>query len=371
MGFRQLASILVLLVPGAPPINAASVDMEQIKAVWQDRQSKLKSVKVEYRFVEILPRGANTPPILAAYTKKEVTKVQPPRDYEVTGTGSLLSNRTTTKIILEGSRWSVTHERLYPYKITESISGKLRSLSEPESLAQFYPRGRIRPTDDSSIVHYLGIQPLLINFGLGLDNKKHYFHLDRWEVTGRQVSVNNLACVELRKASSNQAFVQNVYLAKDRGYLPVRQSIMNDGKQTYLANFSYETEPTIGWRLDRWDYVFRRNTGELIESANFVLTLHEINPTFSEADLQVEFPVGTSVLDSTSGQEMQYVVKEGGAVSKAVSITARLTYEELLRVPTAQSYPDLTWGWLLAGGVVIFVCCVVFCSWCRFRKLAE
>jgi hypothetical protein len=102
-----------------------------------------------------------------------------------------------------------------------------------------------------------------------------------------------------------------------RDFVIVRCSAYRpDGQLSFRADISYKEDPRHGWIPSGWkiESFNPDGSGALHRSNAATVTDYKINPPLKQEDFHLEFPVGTRVYDSTTGEE--YIVGEDGKKRK-------------------------------------------------------
>lgn len=333
------------------PARAPAVTMEDIKKAWQDRQDKVKTLKMKWELQILHPKGS------AIGLKSDQSTVYAERDLTLTGESNFYLWDEKYHLKAKRQAWSVEKSERREYEFRKMFDGQ-------RHLHYVHPVGELggahwdkmnNVTDNSDAVPLL---PLWWMFR-GTSNRKSSRILDELEPTGRSVRVNGLTCVETGSRSRTARTETRLYLDGNRGFVPVRYEVL--GGTTVLAqlHLEYVAEPECGWRPASWHYTLNTSTGVVRESQRCKVTVCEVNPRFTGEEFAADLPPGAVVTDHTPGEPRLSVVRPDGSAGTELPLSARPTREMLVAVNDRPLFPFRTVAGLLAlawsVGIVVWL----------------
>lgn len=365
-----LISLVSLAVAVAPESRAQpnNVTLEQIVATWKARQEKVKSASFEFNRKETIFKGSFNW-ILASRNVPD-PQPNPPKTYEVEGTGAFRFSETNSYYSYDMPRWSPKTKALYQTRYETVFDGKIsKSLRTPASGDQPYPNGIVKKAARSEPSSLFLLSP--ITKTLRGHHEQYSNDLPAFEVTGRTVAINGRQCLELVSESRSNNRREVLHLDKARGYVMVRHATFVQERPTWKIDVTYSPDPLVGSIPQAWEYMIHdRKDQPPSESGRITVTKYHLNPDIPDGDFDLVYPPKTLVSDYSSG-DMVYVIQEGGEKGKEVPANLTPSYEELLQPPETTVGASVRKTIITVSAVTIVVCLTgLLIRWGLRRKQA-
>ena len=369
---RATVALVVLglglsLVAAQPPAPAPAVTMDDIKKAWQERQDKVKTLKMSWTQRVTHPKGSLTDALSAAVGKK-FTEPQPPRDLLLEGTCQFhLTDDGKYSLETKCESWSHLKQAPRPYHTRLFFDGRHHFSeqlpTEPGSNPTLVAS---KPKQVSGELRTIGTYPIFWLFR-GVDESFTERMLDQFEITGRYVTRLGRACLELVETSRIEGQTRSLYLDRGRGWLPVSLVVRTGAAPTLQLDIEYQPEPVTGWYPASWSYSANRPNGQLRESVRFAVTECRINDAVAAPAFVPALAPGTHLIDFREGDEgTQTVVKEDGSLGRTLPLRSQLTYDE---VKAESAKPDAVWRavaiWACVAALVVSVGVACLLRWKR------
>jgi hypothetical protein len=335
----------------AQPANASAPNptIDQILAVWKTRQEKVQSARFELSVEQTIHKGSVS--ILAESAPGEL---DPPRDYIVTGTAGVSLSGSKLRYWYDRPQWDPVGKALHPSHFVDTYDGeRYKQLRNPSSAQNNYPLAGIKPAQGSESAFQFPIAALFLTFRG--DHPQFYRDLNKFAVTGRTIPIASRRCVELVRASAGSDRREVFFLDAEREYIVVRKATLRGEQPMWQLDIAYRQDPTVGWVPSSWEYVIRvGKVPQPHESGRYTVTKYEINPALDAGEFDIAFPPGTRVLDKSSGQEVQYIVRENREKGREIPTASNPTYQDLEKASARfnRVIVLVVWGvvFALAGG---------------------
>ncbi len=285
----------------------------------------------------------------------------PPRDYLVKGKASVSLHDGKLRYSYDHKKWDPIGKKLYREHYVDVFDGSLfKFLQEPASGQQDYPRGTVKNAKRSESALQYPILPLILTFRGS--HSQFFGELGKFQVTGQVSTLAGRPCLELIRRSEHADVREFLYLDSERHYVPIRQMIVVEGQPDWQMDVAYSPDQNVGWVPRSWEYIIRAGKEHRPMNAGFTtVTAYKINPPIANDEFDIRFPPNTRVIDESSGQETQYVIRGNG--EKGREMRGNPTYEDLQRAGP-RSNP-----WLTVGLALTFALALSLWIWWRLRKL--
>jgi hypothetical protein len=356
-GVILIASVLILGKgmsgqPGSPSKPLPRVPTwEQIEQVWQKRQNQIGSARFHLRLERTLYRGAITSLQAAraqAIGSADAGGEQPPQDQFLSGEATISWRGSQIRYEYAIPEWDPIGKRLYSARRQDVFDGQLnKSLMQPASGQVSYPLGEIRPSRQSLAVSQFALLPLWITFRAGPEGV--YPDLKQAVIRERLVPIRNRWAVEVALGDKKGLRQEILYLDAERDYILLRQIVLREQQPSWQIEVRYQQDARVGWVPRSWEYLILEREKQPLVAERYEVVQYALNPSLDDKEFELIFPPGTRVIDSRSGMEMQYVIRENGQPGLTVPGTDNPTYEDLQKRPVEKH------GFLLIVLVAVLV----------------
>jgi hypothetical protein len=150
------------------------------------------------------------------------------------------------------------------------------------------------------------------------------------------VTVGDRACVELIRRTPSQDRREVFYLDPARAYVVVRKQTLIASQPTWQLDITYMPDSTVGWVPHSWEYMIRVRSGSdypITETERRKVTKYEIGCLLADDEFDIQFPAKTRVMDETTGDNLQYVIKDDNSKGRVLPSSLSPTYEQLQEQP--------------------------------------
>ncbi|HEV3258763.1 MAG TPA: hypothetical protein VG013_17970 [Gemmataceae bacterium] len=374
MAFRVSSSIGLIAcvvsmasVPGLCRAQDAKPTIDAILKVWQTRQERVRTARFELNCEETIHKGRVS---FMEGARQGGTGLQPqtgpnpPRDYLVNGTSSIRLDGSRMRYSYDHQQWDPIDKKLYPEHYIDVFDGRMfKFLRNPASAQKLYPLAAVRTAKASESSPKLAIRPLILTFR---GNHPQFFRdLGEYRVTGQSITVATRPCLQLVRASAGAEQRDLLYLDQERDYVVVREMILVHEAPNWQSDVTYASDAAVGWVPRSWEYIVRvGKDGRVYQSGRRTIARYDINPQLDDNDFDIPFPPTTRVVDTSSGEGIQYVVRENGEKGRGILTANNPTYEDLQKPA-----PRFNRGVLMAVWTAILVLALGGCMWVRRRRL--
>ncbi|VTR91052.1 unnamed protein product [Gemmata massiliana] len=360
-GAAAVCFVLVVCVAAAKGEPQPAVSVEQVRAVWTQREAKVATARFEWDKRETLAKGAHNGIALA----RKDNRPHPPSDLVIDGKCVLCIEGGMLRYEYEGAVWSIKDYAAIPVKRIATYDGKVYKEVVSNTPHVPYPTAAIVPHATGSEFNDFAIRPLWLAVRGNQSIEKGY-PLPLYETSGQVLQVATRPCLEFVKKDRGGEQVMQLFLDRDRDFLPVRYTEINN-KSILVRKLEVEYQPhaEIEWVPKRWEFVSRFQTGAPSLSVACKLTSFVCNPSFPEGTFDAAIPPKSHVTDLTTGKERQYVIQPDGQKGKAVEVDRKPpSYEELAAAGPEVSTPRALWVVVaIVVGVTLIAFLVLWFQW--------
>ncbi len=332
VSLTALVALAVSASAQTPVPPAGGPTLAQIREVWKAREEKVRSARVEMSFEQTMHKG------YASFMEKVSRRGQkpaadpepnPPRDIVEKGTAVVALKGGKLRYTYDRPDWDPIEKTLFQSRFADTFDGKrYKHLRDPMAANEKYALAGIRVVPKSESSTQFPIAALFLTVR-GVHPQFNQ-DIDKYTPTGRMVPVSGRPCVELAMNTTGEDERDLLYLDAERGYVVVRMVTLIDGRPRWQLDVSYQPDPTVGWLPRAWEYLIAFGvSGQLHASGRYTVTKFEVNPVIDDAEFDLVFPPGTRVVDQTTGEEVQYVVRDDGENGRAIASSVNPSYEEL------------------------------------------
>ncbi|MBX3436605.1 MAG: hypothetical protein KF861_03875 [Planctomycetaceae bacterium] len=351
-------------VPG-DGLPAGEVTLDDVLAAWQQREDEARTVQVEWMELQVTPIAGVQMPDAESQARLEAQ-------------GDMVK-RSRNVMLLDGRR----------VRLTEDPSGE--SVDQNRQLIVFdgilgkgliyrtvldYPEGAISENQapNRNLAKYI---PLLVAFRLQ-DEHMRPFDASEYVLTDERVEIDDRACrvVEAREAPGPRGTgqVRKLYIDPGQDFVIRRMERVRDGVVRSRVDFSWAGDPSFGSLPTGWRLVSVKPDGSISSSIEGDVVDCQLDPPVSDADFQLEFPVGTRYFDSRDGTRRMLIVQAPNQPREffPAEIQRGATQEDLLSTPPGQARLELnntssSTTWLVIGMNVLVLS--VIGAWLGVRYL--
>jgi len=351
-----------LCIGRAPSANAATpVTAEEILKIWQAREAQVKSATFSWDRKLYVPKRFYSQQL---GEKSVGDSNQPPTDITVEGKCQLRLSSGKLKYEYLGSGWSFKRSQIQPNSTLSTYDGKTYKRIALVGLGEDYPDAIVKSGSPTSELDDLALLPIWLTVR-GNRAVEQKFPLLLYEATGVIIILNNRICYEYKKESKQGGAISRIYFDAERDYLPVRRIDSVKDIVTLKLDVSYQAHEEIGWIPDSWEYTTKDRLGRIGITVSCKLNFYAHNPTLQDSEFDAQFPPATRVTDTSSGKEVQYVIRPDGEEGRKITRNGQsVTYEQL---KNSASDP-LPWRQvLIVGSGVGIVATVSLLAFRRYR----
>ena len=321
------------LVAAQQPAPAPAVTMDDIKKAWQERQDKVKTLKMSWTQKITHPKGSLTARA-AATSGPAPSGPQPPKDLLLEGQCNfILSEDGKYSLEIRKANWSIKMQDVSPFHTRTMFDGR-------DHHVEFLAADRLdhnvvvstQPQKVKVAVEFRTIStyPIFWTFR-GADDKFSAHSLDDYELSGRFVVLGGRRCCELVQKSRSASSSQVLLLDTERGYAPLSLTVTTEKTVTLHLGIEYTFSQDVGlWLPSAWKSSTHTHSGALRESVAVTVTECVPNAGVRPTEFQPSLPPGTHLLDQRNADaRVQTVVKDDGTIGRFLPLPASVSYDEL------------------------------------------
>jgi hypothetical protein len=316
---------------GTPARGQAPINLETISKAWQARQDRIKSghfawVERKTIVAGFLSNMQAYDPTLRAEPGATARSVIPPQDVTFDVSSLFLLDGEKTYFSNDDRGWSPKEQAYVQSPNIIAYNGKTGTWFHPAGFPTGpWPQAVIKANNEVKMHNVL---PFLMAFRPLVANLR-FFDLETFGSTGQTALIGGHACSELRY--DRGTFIRRVWVDPSREYVIAR--ILDTGQEQIQnkIDIQYRKDPMYGWVPETWDIVTFLPPGKLAITIRASVNKCEINANVPAKEFDIEFPVGTRVLDLTDPKgETNYILKEGGRKRMILKEDIGATYEQQL-----------------------------------------
>jgi len=337
------------LVAAQPPTPA--VTMDDIKKAWQERQDKVKTLKMSWTRELAMPKGA----LDSLIGRRDAVKPpQPPRDMRFGGRADFSLRDGSYRLATKYETWSLKKAAATTFDLIYTYDGEKHYEYYPDpspgtpSTASRSPKTEVRP-EQVAVEYY----PVWWIFR-GTDPKLGRAILETYECTNRSVMIGGHECAEVRHRAVASDAVTSIYLDAARGFLPVRYTHRIQNRLAVVLEIDYS--PT--GLPSSWRYTLQPEPKQMSESCRCIVTSCDANTAVSAEELGPGLAPGTLLIDRMERAEKRTVIQPDGGEGTLLPDDPRRTYEEIAKAAKPASN-RLTVLLVIAGGICCFIAIIL------------
>lgn len=288
-----LAMVCVLSVP----VRGQDVTMEHVLSALERRQERVHSAKfvcaVRYAYPQgSLPRPAYAGPV-------------PPKDAILEHEYTLWMDGDKVRIDNEGNVWSFDQGEFVPERMVTASDGQSSWEFRPSVTAKRRSEGTIYDKSECRAASLMNYKPFFgtyrLRYLLGSDRDVIE---EAWVLAGQE-EVGGVECVVLKKSRGGGREVR-CYLTPEKDFSLVRFSLHSKGRMSRRIDVTHSRDDSHGWVPATWQ-ISKMNTADGTLGSSFAATVtdYSINSPIDPGLFQMNFPVGTVVLDHRAGRDEQ------------------------------------------------------------------
>lgn len=331
------------------------VSVDTVMKAWKARQERTRSGRFVWSKKKTYAKGS----LSSGYWSDDRPDVIPPEDTTVESTDTFIFDGIKLRYASDGHKWLFWIKDFGRQPYISVFDGLLSKSFSPRVVTASIDPARIPAA--SGTIHAKGEHPDRGNLYIEapiityrpLCPALSTFEPDKWEVSPEAGTLHGKGYVVLRK-SHTEGRTEECWVDPDRDFLPVRCSEYRHDKLIVDLLISHRQDASGSWFPSEWRTIWLRGDGSVKEASEVRVTEHAINIPVDEREFQLEFPVGTTVHDLTSGRHVVYRVGESGL--------------ELMGIDPAKSglRPPFPWFIFLATNVIAIT--LVASVWILLRK---
>jgi len=324
--------VTAILASGNGPVTAQDAALpEEILSAWRHREQAVRSARFELKETITYPKHTQSGKSGRSHPEKDAT-------FDQTRTFSLqdLMLRHTT----DGPKWNAEREEFVPRPYACVTNGVTSKAFHGVSAASNdnYPVGFVKADAKHQDLDNYHIYPILVTYR-PLYPGTELVDTQRWRVKPEQPLLSGVSCVVI--AAQFGSVSKSLWLDPARGYVPLRQIWVLDGRTFFQLDVTYgHADLSAGERVPvpiRWHAVHYETGGGVHENCVTTTVKSELNRTLPKEEFEFEFPVGTKVRDSKSKEF--YIIRDGSAkrIITDDEMSRGSNYEELLATESGQA----------------------------------
>ncbi len=324
--FALVALCLGLSFVAAQP-PAPAVTMDDIKKAWQDRQDKVKTLKIDWTSTTLIRKGQYSQ---GAGSSGGSAVPHPPRDMFVKSKTSVALDTDKLRIHEHRQQWFSEKNAFLDSESITIRDNINRLLYSPVVANQAFPSANISLVNDSFVdLSRVEMYPVLW-YSRGADPRLARVSLDSYDVSGVSPSFGGVSCVEIVRKSTSSGSVASLWLDRKNGYLPVRYFTIHNKKLSVDMSVSYESQKSGHAIPSKWKYAMAPNGKFLGESLECAVDFTEINARMNEDLFSPKFAPGTVVTDLRPGTQSRHIIDDDGNSGRQHSLRQNVTHRELV-----------------------------------------
>ncbi len=310
--------------------------LDQVQAVWASRVEKVRSARFELNVEHTLYKGffsSMAEEDLPSAKLSEPIEANPPTDQLLKGTETVSIKAGKLRYEYDRPQWNPVTRTLYPYHYIDTFDGvRFKHLLNPASGQHDYPLGGIKPSAASQSAMQFPISAIF--FSVRGVHPQYYNDLDNFTIASQPAKINSRPCIELVRGKQDGRRREVFYLDAERDYVVVRKVTFVNNRPEWQLDVRYITHPVVGWIPQDWEYIIRTGKGgQPRESGRYKIAKVDINSDIPDTVFDLVFPPSTRVLDRSSGQEVQYIIRDDQAQGRVIPTSQNPTYQDLEKSP--------------------------------------
>lgn len=316
--FSSLACMLAI----APWFAAGAdepVNMDEVIAAWQKRQDAVKNFRCEFSRSYFYPRGSlsrtiNEGPMTVMRKKmnKKATQSSIAESTESRGTAQYLAEVSLNGFRFEFDQISITKDAQIESRrvlLTEASETRKRLDTNNQGIAN----GRIELIAEASEATMWEFQPIMLALR-GNNRKYSSLKLSEWKPGGQRIIVDGVeAVLFVPSRSSSSVQRDELWLAPEQGWLPVKKLTVFDSDHTVLCQYTNHAHNTLGWVPKSWSTTsYTGNPRRLKSTSHFTVLSLDTSSLDNSMPRPVIFPAGTPVEVEEKGSFKRYIAAANG-----------------------------------------------------------
>jgi hypothetical protein len=336
--------------PGALAQNAPEPTKDALMKHWRDRQERTKSARFEWSEQQTDVKGSLSSEQRVRDPK--FSAVVPTRDTTFTGSRSVAFDGARLRYECKSKIWAWSTNAYQPHAYLASFDGLTCAVLRSPTGKQEWHEGQIRPEKQHIDRANLHLQPVLMTFR-ALMPGMHAYDLELFKPSGVEAIIGKSKCVELVQPISTN-LENRLCVDPSREHVVLRIMTLRQRKVVHQADISYKLHKDSHWVPEKWRIVINDASGFLLTSHESVVTSFELNVPFANSTFEMDFPLGTKVIDDKERRD--YIVKPDGSGKRLIAASeSRLSYAELVdpnEDPGTRQANSGAWWYLVVGAAL-------------------
>lgn len=350
-------------VVGQPATPAPRI--EDIRAAWEDRATKVRSCTFEWSQEVLTVKGGDSDGRVGRDGKPIATA--PPEDHRYTSPCHL--HLDGDKLAFQFTRrfWSADERRYanipteLKYDGANQLFLNLPGYTQwPDALVRPSGRGPDLPSHVLPLLRAVrGTRPVF----RGED-------LDEFEVTGAVTTIAGRRVHELTARGGPSHTERHLWIDPARGHVLVRYVLGPAGRPRHQIDIQYQPDSVVGFIPVSWKEVETSvESGRVICTIGAKVSNYRINPELPGSEFRFDLPTGTRVVDETGKGPRRYITLHDGGKRVIRPDEVSKSYQELLDTPGPSGSIWTGYRWWLAGAAgTVGLCLLSTRFWLARRR---
>ncbi|MFQ3652278.1 MAG: hypothetical protein SNJ75_18335 [Gemmataceae bacterium] len=277
----------------------------QIKASWQARERKFKSVEMKWTSVETFYKGGISASLPSGTESK--LAIQPPEDttFNVSYDFKLEGNKT--RLEWHGWQWYTSEGRFNKTRWLTVYDGReTRECHLEREGEQRWPEGIVTEKFKFSSASQVFMLPVCLFFR-PVSSEFKPLNIASYRPVGN-ARIRNYECAALQNDLGLSS--TRIWIDPKRDSLVVRRSSYSQGKLALQIDIGYGEDAKWGWVPVSWTVTSMRRDGVVSELLRVKVDLLNINDLADKTDFELVFPPGSIVNDTTNNSK--WIVNDSG-----------------------------------------------------------
>lgn len=303
---RQLRHLIILvvvaLIASSPSRGEEPVTIEMIQKAWQQRQDRIKSVKIRIDMKAMHPKEAQISPAGARY---------PAKDTIVDKKFWISFKDSKVRYAYESMVWSDQKGRYETNTLNTTFNGKVaKSLSVNEGATR--TQGKIEAGNQYTERQAPDVLFLAAHFR-PLDPEHHHLDLKEASIVTERRVINGARCVELRWENLKNKITDVYYIDPARDFSIVRVNRILKDVTMYHNDWTLAKHPIVGYVPETWKKSWPGSGGPII--AEDCRLSVDVNENCPDSEFEITFPPGCVGIDYIA--KKQFRIPDNGEQPKS------------------------------------------------------
>ncbi|MCI0380492.1 MAG: hypothetical protein L0215_23140 [Gemmataceae bacterium] len=331
-----LAPLLLVTLVATPAGGQSKYSKESIVKAWKERQDKTRSARFNWTEKQTDTRG-----VISTFWKLFNPALQetiPPNDTTYTNMCSLAFEGDKLRYENSSFTWSTKTNRYEPMSYLAVFDGETCKVLRKydKNAAKPWPQAVIREEKQHVDATVAELQPILMTC------RSMTAGMRAWDpedfILSQQTGViNKKVCLELNRRLAFANLETKLWVDPARDFVIVRVLTLNNNVIWYKIDVEYDQSAEMVWVPKEWEVTFNNPKGNVERTHKSRVTEYSINPTGASPHFDIDFPLGTAVINAKDNS--QYIIRPDGSGKRMIPTSdIGATYEQALATDPGKAF---------------------------------